>query len=569
MFGTARPAIAHKQNGALVPFSIPNRGINARDPLVAMPPGFAFNLVNAVPEQYGIRTRKGYSEWMSAVGAEPGGVHSIMVYYPATATPAVMMAGALRLRSIMGKMFRSPAVSPFLTFTGGKVFAARGTLVYDVTAGGDGSLVAPEAGIVGADPYWNSFMFQTSAGAFLIATNDGTGYAYYNGAAWAMPIMGAGVGEIAGVNPALFAHACEFKNRLWFVEGDSTRAWYLPVEQLTGTATEFDFGPQFSRGGKLVALANWTVDAGQGVDDYLIAVGSQGDVVVMKGTDPSSATTFALHGVWQVGPLPIGRRSVSQRQGDVHILSQLGLIAVSKLLALKDQSELTRISTSYYIDPLLNRLMNDYSGSEGWQIMDLPKEEMALIGLPLAAATAGGDFFALKITTNGWCILRDTTYTSFGNLDALIVAGTDDGRIVLAFNGPLDNVIEGSSIGEPIICEVTPAYQPLGAPGYNKRVVLMRPTFLCTVLPMLRFTILLNYEPPDPLLVPTITPIGTDVWDTALWDVGIWTGLLSPISKWIGARGEGTSATPQLMYAAGGDTMITAIDLWVEQGGVL
>lgn len=566
LFAPTKPSpIAKKLTGNIVPFGIPNKGINARDPLVAMPPGFAFNLVNAVPEQYGIRTRKGYIEWESAIGADTGPVHSMMAYYPAGVAPAAM--SAMSAMSPMARMFLSgPSL---LTSFGGKLFAARGTGVYDVTAGGDGSLLVPETGVAGADAYWISFMFQNVGGAYLIAVNDGTGYAYYDGAAWNTPAMGAGVGEIDNVNPALFVHACEFKKRLWFVEGGSTSAWYLDTSAITGPATEFDFGEQFNRGGHLVALANWTVDAGEGVDDYLIAVGSQGDVVVYKGTDPDTPATFALHGVWQVGPLPLGRRSVTQRAGDVHILSQMGVTAVSKLLALKDQLNVQQISASYYIDPIVSRLMHDYSNNEGWQLVDIPREEMALIGVPVVVYDLGVEFFGLKITTSGWFIIKDTTYTSFVCCDAVVFAGTTDGRVVIAFNGVLDNVIEGESVGVPIVCELTPAYQPLGTPGHDKRILLMRPMLLAAVKPLIKFTILLNYEPPDPLLIPTLPVFDSSLWDTALWDEGIWTGLLSPIHKWLGARGEGTAATPQIMYVCVGDTMITSIDLWVEQGGVL
>ena len=569
MFSVARSRRAKKQTGHPVPFGIPFRGINARDPMVSMPPGYAFNLINAVPEQYGIRTRKGYSEWMSAVGSEVGPVHTIMVYYPATATPAAAMAGLLNVLP-MSKMFMSSVVTPLTTF-GGKIFAARGADVYDVTLGGDGSLVSPETGISGATAFWSWLNFQNSAGAFLVAVNDGGGYAYYNGTAWATPTAGAGPGQIDGVDPADFVHVTEFKKRLWFVEKDSTKAWYLDVGAITGTATPFDFGEQFTKGGHLVALSNFTVDAGIGIDDYLVAVGSEGDVVIYKGIDPDTAATFNLHGVWQVGPLPRGRRSVSQRHGNVHILSQLGLIPVSKLLAMTDQVELTKISASHYIDPLIARLMQDYSGQVGWQIVDVPKEEMLLIGIPYAAASLGGDYFAMKVTpnNNAWTILRDTTYTALANVDAFCFAGTSDGRVVLAFNGALDNAISGSSLGEPIICECTPSYQPLGDPVNSKRILLMRPTLLASRNPIIRFTILTDYEPPAPLLVPTLPSVIYDLWDEGIWDLALWGGIQSPIKKWLGARGEGTAATPQIMYAAGGDTMLTSIDLWVEQGGVL
>ena len=79
---------------------------------------------------------------------------------------------------------------------------------------------------------------------------------------------------------------------MWVIENDTLSAWYLPVDSVGGAATEYDLSGIFRLGGYLLAGGTWTMDAGEGVDDYWIAVTSEGEVVVYQGTDPSSANTW-------------------------------------------------------------------------------------------------------------------------------------------------------------------------------------------------------------------------------------------------------------------------------------
>lgn len=577
---------AQEATGKITTLAVPYKGLNARSPFSATGPEFAISLRNAIPESFGLRTRKGYTEWAREI---PGGsvpVNSILSYFPAVA--AVSTSAPMQKEDLSTLMFNtrvSRAGTP-----PGQLFAAKGDLIYNVTAGGVGPWV-PEVGVSGAGSYWNGVNFQNIAGAFLCVCNEQGGYAIYGTATgWEMPIQGTLPGQINGVNPATLCLVTIWKRRLWFIQLGTTKAWYLPVDSITGDATEFDFGSLFPHGGTLAYLANWTVEGGAGIDDNLVAISSQGDVAIYKGTDPDTADTFSQIGVWYVGPLPVGRRQVLSTGGEVYILSQFGVMPVSRLLqttslAAEDQQHL-----SFNVDPIVARLMQDYSTFQGWQIVDLAKEELLVIGIPKEATQFGGMYLAYKATTQGWAFLTDTTYASLVNIGALIYAGTTDGRVVRAFDGPLDNVLLSanligsfsnafssafgggyglSSTGLGIACQVTPAYQPMGDPGYVKRFTMVRPSFTARVVPTLTLQILTDYGAPAPPVSPTL-PIDTQAkWDVALWDVGKWTGILPPIRNWLGCSGYGFSATVQLDYVTGGDTLLTAIDFWSEQGGVM
>jgi hypothetical protein len=396
---------AQPQLGSITPLAIPAKGLNARDAFALMGPEYAISLVNALCEPYGLRTRKGYTEW--ATNIAPGSpVRTMMSYYPAIASPT-SLATRIARRSVNQRLLvegAAPRIAP-----AGKLFAATAGQIFDVTLGGPGPWAAmPGVGTIGGtDNYWTWLNYQNLAGSFLVACRETGGYAFYNGAAWTTPVAGTGVGQINGCDPALFCYVIEHKKRLWFIEKNSTRAWYLPVSQITGTVTEFNFGEQFRHGGYLAAIESWTVDGGIGVDDYLVAVGSQGDVALYKGVDPDSVGDFEITGVWHVGPLPIGRQAVLNTGADVHILSQFGVNAVSKLLNTIDLAQQETVRLSYMISPIIARLMRESNALVGWKIVSIPKEELFLIGVPRDSLELGGDFFALKLSTGGWSQLQD------------------------------------------------------------------------------------------------------------------------------------------------------------------
>ena len=77
-------------------------------------------------------------------------------------------------------------------------------------------------------------------------------------------------------------------------------------------------------------MYNWSLDGGDGIDDYLVVVGSSGDVSVWQGTDPKS--DFGTVGSWQIGDIPYGRRIGVEYGGDLFLLSIYGLISLSSLL---------------------------------------------------------------------------------------------------------------------------------------------------------------------------------------------------------------------------------------------
>jgi hypothetical protein len=559
---------ARPQVGQLVPFGVPFKGINAQATFANMGSEYALSLRNVLVNAYGMETRAGYTEWATEIPGDELPVLTVLHYYPASAG-GLTSFGFVPGSKIDPHRIGMHRIEAYSGPTPGKIFAAKGGFLYDVTIGGDGPWTA-EVDVEGDSDYWSFVNFQNTAGSFLLTCNEEGGYAIYDGTNWTMPVEGAGVGEIENVNPELLVFVTTFKNRVWFIEQDSTSAWYLDTEAITGPATEFDFGPLLAHGGYLAVLATWTIDGGAGIDDHLIGIGNQGDVIIYKGTDPSDAANFQLVGVWYVGPLPNGRRCVEQDGYDVNILSQLGVTRISQVLESNSASALIDNAVTKLIAPIIGRLMQTYANLEGWQVKTIAKDELILVGLPYGAPNSEGEFFALKLTTNGWSIIDSVPYVCFDTVGNVTYAGTDDGRVVRAFNGSLDNVpFEGSFTGDSIHCRVVPGYSYLGAPGLHKNITMFRPSFTSSYVPGLSFVILTDFGPALPLSTPTVPTSVLPGWDEAIWDVDLWSGGLQPIAKWFGATGEGFAATVQLEYNAVGGTLLTAMDFFVQQGGIL
>jgi len=151
----------------------------------------------------------------------------------------------------------------------------------------------------------------------------------------------------------------------------------------------------------------------------------------------------------------------------------------------------------------------------------------------------------------------------------VVFAGTNDGRVVRAFDGALDNVLLGQTTGQTIQCQVTPAYQSMGAPGLQKVVKLVRPTFITTLTPSLALQIMVDYGPAKPIVTPTLPQLTQSLWDVDRWDIARWSGVQEPIREWLGCHGVGFVATTQLDYRTGGNTLLASIDFFSETGGVM
>jgi len=507
----------------------PNGGINVVDMLAATPQFDSIYQYNLIPAQYGCRARTGITQWGTTIGT--GGVNTILPY--------------------------NGSVS-----ANDKLFAAGKNGIFDITIVGQ---VNPAALIVfptidSNSGFGTSTAVATLAGTYLLYTDESNGYyVYTEGTGWAKPTQGAGATQINNVDPATFVWVVSHKERVWFVQRNTATAWYLATGAVFGAATQFNFGNKFRRGGYLVGLYTWTLDGGTGIDDYLVAISSSGDVLIYQGTDPSVATSWSLVGEWYIGPPPAGRRNVSAFGGDLYVLSSYGLLPLSKLIAgvlIQNQTEYV----SRKISPLINSIMTALRTTLGWEVRLVPSENLLLISTP-PLANYPRQQFVQSLNTQGWAIYRDLPYNTGNSWNGAFYIGDTNGSVYL-HTGNTD-------LGLAIKWSMLSSFQEYEETGRYHRVHIIRPVFLSLASPSFAVQVKYDYDLSEVLAPVSSGLLSGALWDVGLWDVGLWGGGSAPISVVRGGAGLGRAMAVGLNGSSTSDTTLLRFDLMFDTGNYL
>ena len=204
----ARGAGLRTQSSTTITIPAPIGGWNARDSLGAMPVGDAVTLTNWWPGTNSVVLRYGYTKHATGI---TGQVESVIAYSGGTTN---------------------------------KLFAAAGTNIYDVTAGGAvGSAVVSSL----TNARWQYINMRT-ASSYLMMVNGADKLRFYDGTNWAKDGDGGGY-DITNVDTADCSNITLFKNRVWLIEDGTLKSWYLPINSIGGAAVALDMS----------SLGHWTL----------------------------------------------------------------------------------------------------------------------------------------------------------------------------------------------------------------------------------------------------------------------------------------------------------------------
>lgn len=506
-----------RQVSKTVTLPSPVSGWNARDSLTAMGPSDAVTLTNWWPLTTECMVRQGCTEWTTGIS---GQVESLMVY------------------------------------AGGNVeemFAVAGGSIYDVSsAGAVGAAVV--SGLTNSRWQWTNIA--TAGGNFMYIANGVDTPYLYDGSTWAS-ITGVSTPAITGVTTTDLDTPIVFKNRLWFIQDNSLKTWYLPVNSIGGAAAAVDVSAVAQYGGYIVDHATWTIDAGQGVDDYYVIVTSMGEIIVYQGTDPSSANTWALKGVWRLGH-PVGSRCLFKLSGDVLMISQDGLIPLGS--ALQSSRVNPRVALTDKIQQAVSSAVGAYGGNFGWQLLYFARENMLIMNVPVQEGQDQQQYVMNTITkswcnftgwsANCWALYGDQPY--FGG----------NGTVCQAWSGASDT-------GSNINASALQAFSNYGTAN-QKRFTMMQPMFRANGSPAVSSGLNIDFMTDISPASLTFTAPTYGVWDVGLWDVALWGGDLSVIRNWQGATGLGQYAGIVMQTATNSiETHWVSTTIVYEVGGVL
>ena len=493
--------------------SAPVAGWNARDPIAEMKDKDAVILDNFFCTPYDVMLRYGYSNWATGI---TGNVNTLASYSPPSGTI--------------------------------KMFACAGANIYDVTSSGAVG-AAVQTGLT--SDKWQHLNFGTAGGNFLYMVNGADAPRYYDGASWTNA-------AITGCTPANLINVTAFAKRLWFCEKNTLKVWYLPVLSVAGAATSIDFSGLFNRGGYIMAMGDWSLDAGYGMDDYAVFITSEGQVAIYKGTDPSAPATWALIGVYDIGS-PIGRRCLMKYAGDVLIICKDGLAPLSKSLMS------SRVNSQEMLTDKIQHVMSDYTtaygANFGWETVLYPSENMLLVNVPTSSSTSYQ--LVMNTISGAWSRFTGWNANCFELHGDLLYFG-GNGVVCKAWDTQADNDTN-------INFEAQQSFSYLGSGGQLKQVKMLRPIISTDGNPAILLGVNADFDTTAPTGIPTFSPSTTATWDVATWDGALfWGGDLQIKKDWqtafcigycISAHMAGASKNLKLRWAA--------TDYLIEGGGVI
>lgn len=507
---------------------IPPVGINQVDPIAEFPDTDAVFMYNWVASRYGTRVRTGYQQYGVTVGT--GGVKTVIPY-----------AGTDSTRD--------------------RLFAIAADGIYDLTSPATApavKLAFPSQTTKSGHGIWTAF---TTIGGFFTTYFDSQfGYYLYTESTdtW-VRVLGS---DVTGVNPNNLVFGCIYKAKIWTIQDGTSDAWYLPTGSVIGAATRFAFGNKFRHGGTLQALYTWTHDSATGIDEYLIAISSSGEVVVYNGDDPSDATNFRQVGSWFIGTVPIGRRIGGSFGGDLYLLSVYGLLPISKLIA-GELSQTDSIELSRKISPAVQQNMALSFQTLGWEVKLNPSDNTLIV---VAPQLSGFPFtqFVQSLNNQGWSIYQAMPiYTGemyngkfyFGGLDSNLYVQT----------GTLDNLSMDGSTGVQIQASMLTAFKDYEKPGFYHRGQIIRPVFLTSGQPTYSVEVRYDYNIQEVFATGGTTPPSGAVWDLGVWDVAVWTGDFIAVDQPQGALGVGRAMAVGLNISTGVATTLVRFDLTFDE----
>lgn len=366
-------------------------------------------------------------------------------------------------------------------------------------------------------------------------------------------------------DPANFVFAGVFKRRLWFAEKDTARAWYLDADAIYGTATSFNLATQFRSGGHLVGLWNWTYDGGAGMDDSLVAISSGGDVAIYQGTDPSSASTFSIRGVWSIGATPKGKRIATAAGGDILLLSRSGCIPLSALVV-SGGADKGQYATAK-IGPLFNSLMLSRADMDGWGVYLHPEESALVITVPVVDGSPT-EQLVMSLSTKGWARFRGLSIFSADAHGGKLYFGTDEGAVHIN-----DGYLDGRTLADPdsyseIEASIITAFSNLGS-ARKKQFRMVRPTFLADgATPAFKVAARYKYDFTEAGTPDAVVSSGS-VWDSGTWDSSTWGGEYSATQQVRGVSGMGVEAAIACSIKSSVRTVLVGFDVFYVTGGLL
>lgn len=465
-----------KEQGRNFPLNLPApvKGLISSSALMALPETAAVMLNNFVPYPDRLQIREGYASHVTGFTAVP---HRLINYAGGSGTE--------------------------------KLFATTDAGVYDVSNVG----TVGAAAIALTNGKVSSSIIATGANTYLMLVNGTDTLKQYDGTTWSS-VATYSAGAVATTD---FSYVELYRQRLFFAKKNSLTIFYLPVNSISGTATSYDLGALFRLGGYIVALGTWTVDGGTGPEDQLAIVTSKGEVAVMAGSDPGSASTWSLRGVYFIGK-PLGLQPFFKSSGDLLFLSENGLYPLTAALQSASIERTRPISDN--IRPLFNEAAKNYSANDGWQVISQPNIPLLIVNVP---STPLRQQFVMHYQSGAWATFTGWDAYAFARMGTSLYFSTADK--VMRVTGVND-------AGGNITATMLTSYTRLRH-AKTKQIVLAKPYITTSGNFTYSLGVAADFKTVQEASQVVISGLGsTPIWGTSIWGTAVWAGTSETIQDW-------------------------------------
>ena len=465
----------------------PVGGWNAIDALESMKPEDAIELENFLPRSRDIELRKGCTVQSISMGTGP--------------------------------------VSALAEWSGEdgtrRLIACANGNIYNATAVG---VAATSLASGFTSNRWQSTMF---AGKLILCNGADQPQQYSSSA-------GLTAANYTGItDDAVFIQPNVYNSRLYFVEKVSTSIWYGGVAAITGAVTELDVGDQLKKGGSIIYAGSWTSDKGSGIQDLFVIVTTMGEVLIYSGSYPGGSDWGKVGRFYIADPL--GVRAVVNLGADLAILTEDGIELFSSLLTDGTETGLRPGKVTQRINDKFREAAQSYKANVGWSAITYPREQLAIVNIPLASNTQSEQYI-MNIQTGAWSKITGWNAVSWTIYNSYLFFGGPDGQVYQAFNGNSDN-------GDYIYASGKIAFNDLGAKNANKQLTLIKPLIMADAEVAIDVGADVDFATmPWSAKVQSVGS-GGSAWDSATWDEAYWDEVLMPHHQWYGLTGLGEYAS--------------------------
>ncbi len=473
---------------------VPTDGWDAISPLASMDPKRAPILNNWIPRPGWVELRSGYFPW-SFIADTDTPVETLMVRRANTSE---------------------------------QMFAAAGDSIYEVT-----SIGQTDVRVTGLNSArWQYTNFTPASGATVIQLCNGVDtLRQYNGTVWSTPAI---TGLPGGLTTAAIRNIHAQKRRLWYVLGDgtgggSTIAAFMPTDAITGAiAGTIDLGANWSKGGELIAITDWTIDVGNVPQDYMVFISSRGQFSIFSGVDPTDASSWTLAGTFDSSP-PLSLRCCYKIGSDVAVITQQGVIPISQSLPFEPAAERSVAITARIQNAMAVAAFNGMD-LFGWNLISFAPQTLVILNVPQVENSAQVQF-VMNALTGAWCQFTGWNANNFEIFNnELYFAGN---------NGDVNRCFVGSSdFNSPILADMQCAYNYFENPGRVKRMTMVQPFITAgeSITPLI--SVDADFEI-QTITAPLTILNGGALWDQAVWDESVWFGSLVQTSTHLSTQALG------------------------------